>query len=385
MDSLELFLDRIYLNHSSLAFNLQRFASAEAEGRTEKATEHKKRKAREEGRVALSKELPASIITIAGISVIAFLAKYFLEEIVLMTRYTFENVATLELTEPDLIFNLMIYPFLKIFLPVAITIFVIAIIANYGQIGFKISTKALKPDFKKILPDLIKFVKNQILSPQGAFNLVKSIIKVLIIFAMAYLTITGQMENIKLLMFEESMINALILISKVTFELIMKASIILFVFAFVDFMFVRWHFEESLKMKKEEIKEEQKELYGDPQVKAKIKQAYQTIMSQQKMLKEVPNADVVITNPDHYAVAIRYNRSFEEAPRVIAKGEDEFAQKIKAVARANNIYTYENVMLARQLYASVEINEIVPKEYWGFIVTALKLAYEFGEKRMEPV
>jgi len=186
-------------------------------------------------------------------------------------------------------------------------------------------------------------------------------------------------------MFEESMINALILISKVTFELIMKASIILFVFAFVDFMFVRWHFEESLKMKKEEIKEEQKELYGDPQVKAKIKQAYQTIMSQQKMLKEVPNADVVITNPDHYAVAIRYNRSFEEAPRVIAKGEDEFAQKIKAVARANNIYTYENVMLARQLYASVEINEIVPKEYWGFIVTALKLAYEFGEKRMEPV
>ncbi len=380
MGDLSLKYESINLKFYGINFDLQRFASAESEGRTEKATEHKKRKAREEGRVALSKEIPASVISIIGFSTVALLAVNIFEEIVTLMLYVIENITTIDIRSNELFYNIFLFPFIKSCLPVALTIFVIALISNYAQIGFQITPKGLKADFKKVMPDLIKYVKNQIISPQGAFNLIKSIVKVLIIFFISYITINGYLERIIELIYEKDIIVPFIFTAKVTLELAVKASVVLLVFAFADLIFVKWNFEESLKMKKEEIKEEQKELYGDPQVKAKIKQAYQMMMSQEKMLKDVPNADVVITNPTHYAVAIRYDKSLEDAPRVIAKGEDEFAQKIKAVARANDIYTYENVMLARQLYGSVEVNDIIPSEYWGFVITALKLAYQFGDK-----
>ena len=123
---------------------------------------------------------------------------------------------------------------------------------------------------------------------------------------------------------------------------------------------------------------------GDPQVKSKLKQMYQSLLSQQKILNDiVPQADVVITNPTHFAVALRYDRVVDDVPRVIAKGQDEFAQKIKKVAAEHGIYLYENVPLARKLYADVKINDYVPETMWSLVVTALKLAYEHKEKMGE--
>jgi flagellar biosynthetic protein FlhB len=159
-----------------------------------------------------------------------------------------------------------------------------------------------------------------------------------------------------------------------------KAALILLVFSIVDILFVKWQYEEQLKMKKQEIKEEQKELYGDPQVKSRLRQMYQTIMSQRKMLEEVPKADVVITNPTHYAVALHYDKYTDDAPRVIAKGQEQFAQRIKQVAKEHGIYTHENVPLARALYNEVEVNDIIPRPMYGLVVNAYKLAMEHKER-----
>jgi flagellar biosynthetic protein FlhB len=135
-------------------------------------------------------------------------------------------------------------------------------------------------------------------------------------------------------------------------------------------------------MKKQEVKEEYKELYGDPNVRMRLRQMYQTLLSQRRMLEEVPKADVVITNPTHFAVALRYDKYIDDAPRVIAKGKDRFAQKIKEIARMNDIFMYENVDLARRLFDEVEVNDIIPKAMYSLVIIAYKLAMEHDNRRI---
>lgn len=365
---------------ADFCFDIQRFASAEAEGRSEKATEHKRRKAREEGRVALSKEIPAVIITLLSFLTIYFLAKYIFETMYVTFRYTFENIATLDLTMEDVFFKLFLTPFLKIFIPIAIAAFIAALLSNYLQIGVKFSVKAIKPNFKKVNPNVFKFLANQVFSVSGFFNFLKSIVKIVIIGAVAFFTITGKLEEIRNILFVDNIFYSFLFIIKIIFSLVVKTILILLVFSIVDLLFVRWQFEEQLKMTKQEIKEEHKELYGDPKVKAKLKQMYQTIMSEKKMLDEVPKADVVITNPTHYAVALHYDKNVDEAPRVIAKGKDAFAQKIKETARQHRVYIHENVALARTLYNDVEINDIIPRAMFGLVINAYKFAMRAKER-----
>ena len=361
-------------------FNLQRFASAESEGRTEKATEHKKRKAREEGRVALSKEVPAAFITLLTFVAIYFMAGYIYRAIEDMFIHFFENLDKIDLTKDNIFVDVFLPTFLKIFLPIAAIAFVSAILSNYIQIGFKVTFKAIKPNFKKISPNIIKFIQNQILSPTGLFNFIKSLIKIIIIGGMAYLTIRGNLNELKDLLFVESIFYSFTFIAKMIFDIVFKTVIILLIFSIVDIIFVKWQYEESLKMKKEEIKEEYKELYGDPNIRRRLRQMYQTILSQRKMLEEVPKADVVITNPTHYAVVLHYDRYVDEAPRVTAKGKDKFAQKIKEIAKINNVFTYENVALARSLYSEVEVNDIIPRAMYGLVIHAYKLSMENKDK-----
>ncbi|HOF02211.1 MAG TPA: flagellar biosynthesis protein FlhB [Spirochaetota bacterium] len=370
----------IYGRNSEIIFDLQRFASAESEGRTEKPTEHKIRKAREEGRVALSKDLPASLISLFSFVAIYFFAKYIFDILISNMDFILENATNLELSGSNVYYNYLLIPIIKIFAPIAIVAFIIGVLSNYMQIGFKVTPKAIKPNFKKISPNVFKFFKNQVFSFTGFFNLFKSVVKVVIIGIVAYLTITGEMDRILGLINEESLFQSIIFILKLAFDIILKSTIILTIFAILDIFFVRWQYEEQLKMKKQEIKEEYKELYGDPNVKSRLKQMYQQLLSEKKMLEEVPNADVVITNPTHYAVALRYKDNQDNAPKVTAKGKDQFAMKIKEVARENDIFMYENVPLARTLYNDVEVNSEIPRELYGMVIQALILAYKHKQK-----
>lgn len=365
---------------TSFKFNLQRF-SAEAEGRTEKATDHKRKKAREEGRVSLSKDLPAAIVTIITFSVIVLLSGYILNILFEVFRYIFENLTTLDIRSPRLYNDALVVPLVKIFMPIASVTFISAAISNYMQIGFKITPKAIKPDFKKIIPDVLKYLKKQVFSANGFFTLIKSIVKVIIIGSVSFFSVKSKMQDMLEIAVYDDIGKSFQFIIALIIEVVFKTSILLIVFSLADVIFVRWQFEEQQKMKKQEVKEEHKDLEGDPQVKMKLKQMYKTLMSQQKMLSSVPEADVVITNPTHFAVALKYDRVKDIAPRVIAKGKDHLAQEIKKIASENNIFMYENVPLARKLYAEVEINDLVPEELYGFIIVAYKLALQSGKKQ----
>jgi flagellar biosynthetic protein FlhB len=361
--------------------DLQRFASAESEGRTEKATEHKKRKAREEGKVALSKDLPSTIV-----SLLCFIAIYFLGEYIYVTmkdllEYSIKNSCKIDFTKDDIFYVFFLIPFIKLFAPIAAIAFVSALLSNYLQIGLKFTPKVIKPDLKKISPNVFKFLKNQVFSITGAFNLIKSIVKIIIIAIVAYYSMIGEIDNIENTMFIESILISFLFFVKLAFSIVIKILIILLVFSIIDYMFVKWQYEESLKMKKEEVKEEYKELYGDPLIRSRLKQMYQSMLSQKKMLEEVPKADVVITNPTHYAVALHYDRYTDEAPRVTAKGKDKFAQKIKEIAKENNVYMYENVMLARTLYNEVDINDVIPRTMYALVINAYKIAMQHKEKQ----
>ena len=368
----------------NIPFDLQRFASAESEGRTEKATEHKKRKAREEGRVALSKEIPAVAVAIAAFGTMVILGKYIFKVLRNSFVYIFENYQNLSLHNPKLYFDTLIFPMVKLFLPMAIVAFVVALVSNYGQIGgMKFYSKPLIPDFKRVNPNIFKFFQKQVFSPIGAFNLLKSIVKVVIIVAVAFFVIKSHIMEIMDL-FNMDISAGFIFMLKVCVKIVFFVMILMLIFSIADVFFVHKQHEEELKMKKEEVKQEFKDLEGDPQVKSKLKQMYQSLLSQQKILNDiVPQADVVITNPTHFAVALRYDRVVDDVPRVIAKGQDEFAQKIKKVAAEHGIYLYENVPLARKIYADVKINDYVPETMWTLVVTALKLAYEHKEKMGE--
>lgn len=365
----------------NIPFDLQRFASAESEGRTEKATEHRKRKAREEGRVALSKEIPSVVITIAAFGTMVILGRYIFKVLKNCFVYVFENYQTLSLHNPKLYFDTLIIPMVKLFLPMASVAFIAALLSNYGQIGgMKFYVKPLIPDPKRINPNIFKFFQKQIFSPVGAFNLVKSIVKVAIIVVVAFLVIKNHIGEI-IDLFNLDVSAGFVFILKICVKIILFVMILMLIFSIFDMFFVHKQHEEELKMKKEEVKQEFKDLEGDPQVKSKLKQMYQGLLSQQKILNDVvPQADVVVTNPTHFAVALRYDRVVDDVPRVIAKGQDEFAQKIKKVAAEHGIYLYENVPLARKLYADVKINDYVPETMWSLVVTALKLAYEHKEK-----
>jgi flagellar biosynthesis protein FlhB len=365
--------------------DLQRFASSESEGRTEKATEHKKRKAREEGRVALSKELPAVIVTLFSFIAIYFLARFLYETMYDNLRFVIENCTKIDIEKDNVFYDLFLIPFMKMFLPIGAVAFIAAALSNYLQIGLKFTMKALKPDWKRISPNVMKYLKNQVFSVTGLFNLVKSLIKIIIIGVVSYQTIFDNLIEMNDTMFEENIMASFVFISKVSFDLVVKSVIILLIFSIVDILFVRWQFEESLKMKKEEIKQEVKELYGDPLVRSRLRQMYQTLLSQKKMLGEVPKADVVVTNPTHYAVALQFDKNIDEAPRVTAKGKDKFAQRIKEVARENDVFMYENVGLARSLYSEVEVNEVIPRVMYSLVINAYKLAMEYNEKKREKV
>jgi flagellar biosynthesis protein FlhB len=357
-------------------FDIQRFASAESEGRTEKATEHKKKKAREEGRVALSKEIPSAVITLFCFITIYFLGNYSFQVMLDTFLYVFQNITKLDITDKSLFYDIFLIPSAKIFLPIGAIAVVVALMSNYGQIGFRITPKLLKPNFKKISPNVFRFFKNQVFSVTSGFNLVKSLITVSIIILVTYMTIMGNIDELKNLMFVESIYYSFLFITKLCFDLIIKTVLILVFLSIVDYMFVRWQYEEQLKMKKQEIKEEYKELYGDPNVRGRLRQMYQMLLSQKKMLAEVPKSDVVITNPTHFAVALKYDSVVDEAPRVTAKGQDNFAQLIKKAAKEAGVFMYENVPLAQTLYREVEVNDTIPRAMYGLVIQAYKMAYE---------
>ena len=355
------------------AINLQWFASAEDEGRTEDPSEHKLRKAREEGRIPKSQELTGGLVLLLPVLTLILLAPWLLRGFVQVIRFYMERCTTASITDGELLMEFL-YAMVRMVLPIAATAIVAGVTANVIQNkGFIFTTKTIEPKMSKILPKFGEYFKKTLFSFEGAFNVVKSIVKVAVIFIAAYLLIRSETRQLISLM-NTNFWDGVVFIAETTAKLLIITSIIFIIIAIPDYIVQKKQFMESMKMTKQEVKQEYKELEGDPLVKGRLRQ-YMHEMLRRNIPAAVAKSDVVITNPTHYAVAIQYDSSTMAGPMVMAKGVDALARRIREIATENKVPLVENRPLARALYAEVEIGEMVPENYYQALAVILANVY----------
>jgi flagellar biosynthetic protein FlhB len=350
------------------AMDLQWFA-AEDEGRTEEASEYKIRKAREEGRVAKSQEFIGALGLLFPALTILFLAPYILRTCVEMIRFFFLRINELDPVRGRLVAGVFFSYFAKLALPVAAVAFVTAIFSNLVQTGPLFTTKPLAPDFSKIVPRFGRYFQKTLFSVEGLFNFVKSIIKMGIIGITAFILIRSRINELANLQTAGIWLG-LTTVAGIAIRMLIISALLMLLLSIPDILFQRWQYRESLKMSRQEVKEERKMYDGDPQVRAHIQRRMREFMSR-NMAVNVAKADVVITNPTHFAVALEYDHDTMNAPQLTAKGADELAFKIREIARENDVPLVENKPLARALYAEVDVGQIVPIVYWEVIANIL--------------
>jgi flagellar biosynthesis protein FlhB len=350
----QLFFDRFY--------DLQLFG-AEDEGRTEDPTEKKLREAREKGQVAKTTELPQAIVVIFGFMVILIFGSWIFDILARVTKYYLSSFSRLSVTERNMFreFIAITYESGKILLPIFVASMVAAILGNIVQVGFQFSAHPLNIDWSKIKFDPATVMKRIFFSKQVAMNLFKSIFKVVAIGFVAYLIIAANMDDI-LKTPDVSVAMALRIIMMTAFKIIIWSAVLLLALSIPDYFFQKREFIESLKMTKEEMKEELKETIGDPYIRARLREMQRQNLLRAMMSKEVPKADVVVTNPTHFAVALQYDRYTMPAPTVVAKGEDTIALKIREVATEHGIPLIQNRPLAQEMFKRLEVGDIIPED-----------------------
>ena len=342
--------------------DLQWFA-AEDEGRTEEPSDLKLEKARKEGRVAKSQEFNGSIVFFFSFLTLVLLGKWLLknfQEILIFFFTRCDQGNAVNGTSAAVFFNY----FLKMVLPISFVSLVAGVAGNLIQNrGWIFSLKPITPDFKKILPHVGEYFKKTAFSKQGGFNIVKSLAKVAILITIAYMIIRSNMGDLLFIVHQNgNILGAFGKIASIASKLLFIAAIFFFVISLFDYRVQRTVFMDNLKMTKQEVKEEYKEMEGDPEVKGRIKQAQRQLLAS-NIPRAVAESDVVITNPTHFAVALKYDTTQTDAPMVNAKGEDYMAQRIKEIARENDVPIVENRPLARSLYAEVDLGAIIPDMY----------------------
>jgi flagellar biosynthetic protein FlhB len=351
-------------------FNLPVFFAAEDDGRTEDPTERKRQKEREKGRVPKSPEIPASLVTIGGLLVMFFLGQWMLGGIIDIMQYYLGNFGTMDVKPDKESMRLLLINITQksamILGPVLLMGMLMAIIGNVSQVGFMFTLKPLQPDFSRIKLDLQTIIRKVFFSRQIAVNLIKTLTKVVLLGWVGYYIIYS--DFLTLMKFSSIGVGeSLKILGFISFKLLLILTIVLMALAIPDYLYQRFEFTESIKMTKEEVKQETKEMEGDPLVRQRRRQkAYEVY--RRNMLQEVKKADVIITNPTHYAIALRYDPNLEGAPRVLAKGVDHLALIIRNLAKQNDITIVENKPLARELYNTVPEGEEVPDQFYRILI-----------------
>ena len=359
------------------AMDLQWFA-AEDEGRIFEPTEVTIRRAREEGRVAKSQELIAALGLLLPAIAVIFLAPGILRTCAEMLRFFFLRVNELDPLTDRLTAGIFVTYFVRLAMPVLAIAVVSALFSNLIQTGFLFSTKPLEPDFSKVLPKFGRYF-GRIFSVEGLFNLAKSIFKMALIGLVAYFTVNSNFNKLTNLQ-TAGLWAGISLISSLAAQLLVIVAILLLVLSVPDLLFQRWQFRESLKMTRESYKEELKQDEGDQEMRRRLRNRYRDLMSR-NMLNAVPNADVVITNPTHYSVALEYDVSRMEAPTVVAKGEDDLALRIREVAKENGVPVVPHPPLTRTLYRETEVGDIIPIRYWTVVALVVGKFFSFEQKQ----
>ncbi len=362
-----------------LEYNLQFFAPDGMGGeKTEPATAKKLSDARKEGQVAKSREIANAL----GIMAVFLVLKFWVGVMGNQFLNVFANVyqkipGTVtfwqgEMPQNDIrmVYRYMILQIVIIIAPILIVGFLVAFLSEVAQVGWHPTAKPMMPKFSKLNP-LSGF--KRIFSVNSLVELIKAIAKIGLVIYICYNYLQDKW-NLLFLLYDMPLMQALNLASETMTDLGIRIAAVYLIIAAADFIYQKVKFSRDMRMTKQEIKEEYKQQEGDPQIKGKIRQKMREV-SQRRMMQELPQADVVITNPTHYAVAIKYDPKIADAPIVIAKGEDYLAARIKEVARENEIEIVENKPLARMLYANVDVGGAVPPELYQAVAEVLAFVY----------
>ncbi len=344
--------------------------------RTEQATGKRRQEFREKGQVAQSREVNTAAMMTATLLLWVFYARFFWEDLGEMMEMLLRMLADFQATKLSAI-NLLWTAAMfigKLLSPIFLLCLVVGFFASYLQIGALFTTKVFIPDIKKFNP--IKGMK-KFVSKRSAVELVKSLAKVSLIGFIAYYTIYTEFST-ALDLIRLDITQTLLFLGKVAFLVIAKTCAILVLLAAIDLAYVRWEMEEQMKMTKQEVKEEHKDQDGDPQVKGKIR-SLQMQMARKRMLAEVPEADVIITNPTHLSIAISYRREQMDAPTIVAKGADHLAFRIREIAKEHQVPIVENKPVARALYQH-EVGEQIPEELFKAVAEVLAYVYSLKNK-----
>lgn len=352
-----------------LSIDLQYFAGE----KTEKATPKKRQDTRKKGQVAKSQDVNTAFVLLAGFAVLSFFGSYMKNIVTSIFIFSFEDNMLIPLTENSVsvIFLQMIEQAAYLLIPIMIAAMLAGVLSNYLQIGFLFSTEAIQPKLNKLNP--ISGFK-RIFSWRALVEFIKSILKIVLVGVVVFLVIWSRMDEI-LILSQKSIGAALATLADITVNVGLYSAVVLMFIAIFDYFYQKFDYEKSIRMSKQDIKDEYKNSEGDPLIKSKIKQR-QREMAMQRMMQEVPSADVVITNPTHYAIAIKYDEQKMDAPFVVAKGVDFVAQKIKLIAKENDVTTIENRPLARALYDQTEIGQGIPEEFFKAIAEILAFVYK---------
>lgn len=349
------------------------------EDKTEKATPKKRRDQRKEGNVLQSKEIATAVSVLGIFSIVRLLAGFLVKNLLSFSTKIYEQSGTYSVTA-DNYMKLVVDTITIVVIavgPICAAAMLLGIIPTIAQTKGLFTTKALKPKFSRLNP--LEGIK-KMFSLQSIAGIVKGLIEVIAIGVLVYNEISDRMPRL-LSLIDAGIMQGIAFAAISIYDLVMTICIVLVFVAAADFLFQWWQFEKKLKMSKQEVKDEFKQMEGDPQIKSKIKQRQQE-MARNRMMQEVPSADVVIRNPTHYAVALRYDQDKNRAPQVIAKGKDYLALKIVQIAEANDVYCMENPQLARTLYAQVELGREIPYELYDAVAEVLTVVYRETNKTL---
>ncbi len=360
-------------NRDSFVFDLQLFAG---DDKTEEPTAKKRADAKKKGQVGRSTDMSAAFVLLMGFFAIKLLWESIYHKIASYTTYVFSHLNQPVDTENVIrIFIGIIELLAQTALPIMIAVMAIGLAINMYQVGLNFNTEAIEFKLDKLNP-INGF--GRIFSKRSLMELFKSLMKIAIIGFFLYDFLSDHlMEMPQFIYFD--LPTSLAQISDIIFSMAFEVVGVIMIVGFIDYAYQKWQTTQDLKMSKQEVKDEMKQSEGDPQIKGKIKQK-QRQMAMARMMQEVPKADVIVTNPTHFAVALKYEKGMV-APLVVAKGQDLVAQRIKDLARDNKVPIVENKPLARALYAAVEVGAIVPAELYQAVAEVLAYVYRLKNNR----
>lgn len=362
-----------------LQYDLQFFAKDGPGGeKTEEPTSKKLKDARKEGQVAKSKEISSAFELLAAFALLYFWVEqmgiYFVGNIYDIYSQIPEYIKMYDGNVPEqtiyAVFVRSMYRVLLILSPFLLVGFIVAFVCNVVQVKWAPTTKPMKPKFSKLNP--ISGFK-RIISPNSLVELLKSVLKIGLIVYVVYTYLKKNMPSLYLF-YDLSLQQGVAQVGSLVVNLGIRISVWYMLIALLDYIYQRFKHKKDLRMTKQEVKDEYKNSEGDPQIKGKQRQRMQEA-SRRRMMQQLPQADVVITNPTHYAVAIKYDPELYDAPYVVAKGADYLAQKIKDEAKEHHVEIVENKPLARMLYANVEVGSVVPPELYQAVAEVLAFVY----------